>query len=391
MSTHTDLQPEPSLCVDCARHPSLKRVIEADSKIGLCALCGQTDAPVRNTNNAEPMIMLIRSLVRYYYDEYEYNPHWGGDSIFELLSEPRNPILGPAKTDNYIDDFEELLMWPPYPEYDKGVSIYAGFTADGIRGVLFAISKTTPKEIQKLQLRLLNENFFDVEPSIESLIAPALKEIEVALPADDIWFRARMGYQQRYRRSTLSWHDNVQYQPWMHRNIGAPPPLNAGFGRLNRAGVAMLYLASNKETAIAEIRPHPGHYVSIGAFKNREVVRLANFDPDIANFSANDERLHLYSIIQAFDRMMSTPVTPEEKSSYLLTQLVAEILLRRGFGGVTYRSSVANGNNICIFRPSIFEFIADHSEVRQIKAVQYDAPPVLTLIHPTEEDHPLPK
>jgi hypothetical protein len=79
---------------------------------------------------------------------------------------------------------------------------------------------------------------------------------------------------------------------------------------------------------------------------------------------------------------MSTPVTPDEKTPYLLTQLLSEVLLRKGFDGVRFRSSVSSGSNICIFRPSTFEFSDAHSQVMGVAKVTYDTPAVPSITVP---------
>ena len=378
--------PTPSLCVDCARHPSLKRVIHDDSVIGLCAFCERSDVEVRNPDQPEPMVMLMRSLIRFYWDEFSYNGHWGGDSVLDLFTDPDNPVVTRAVSDTHHDDFDHLLQHPTYPDVDKGVALYAGSDAEGGRGLNRAIARTTPASFRALQRRLLIENFFDVEPALEALIDPFLDDIVVELPEGDLWRRARRGQKAVFQRHDGGWETTVVRQPWRDHEIAAPSPLKAGVGRLNRGGVSMLYLASDTYTAIAEIRPHPGHYVSVGGFKSNARIRLADFNPDIALFSTSDERLDLYTTIQAFDRLMSLPVTPEEKTPYLLTQLLAEILLKRGFDGVQFRSSVSTGRNICIFRPDKFTFAEGYSEVRRVMSVVYDAPSVPSTDQPGPDD-----
>ncbi len=384
-----DAEPMVSLCVDCARHPSLKRVIEADSVTGLCAFCERLDATVRNPDRTEPMVMLLRSLIRFYWDEFSYNGHWGGDSVLDLFVAHDNPVVTPAVSNTYHDEFDDLLQQPPYPNVDEGVAIYAGFDADGDRMLNLAISRTDPGPFLELQRRLLTENFFEVEAALQALIDPFLDDIAIALPVDDLWYRARLGQKAVFQRYDGGWERTIVRQPWLGSEIAAPSPIKAGVGRLNRGGVSMLYLASDTYTAIAEIRPHPGHYVSVGGFKSLERIRLADFNPDIGLFSANDERLELYATIQAFDRLMSLPVTPEEKTPYLLTQLLAEVLLRRGFDGVRFRSSVSDGSNICVFYPAKFGFADGYSEIRRLKSVAYDAPSVASLVVPGPDDYPL--
>lgn len=376
-----------SLCLDCARHPSVKKIISDDCTKGRCALCARDGVDVRNPENREPLVMLLRALIRFHYDEYQYNPHWGGDSVMSLLSE-ENPIVLPPKSNLYVDDFDEWLNWPVYPEWDKGIAVYAGFN-DGDRMMNFAISRTRPAAFVELQHRLLTQNFHQVEPGLEEMIAPFLGDIEMQLLPGDIWYRARLGEAGTFRRFPLAgWEPQIIRIPWQGNEIGAPPPPKAGFGRLNRAGVSVMYLASEQYTAVAEIRPHPGHHVSIGGFRSREAIRLADFNPDISIFATSDARLSLYETIQAFDRLMSMPVTPDERTPYLLTQLLAEVLLRKGFDGVRYRSSVSDGSNICVFYPEKFEFVPDHSEVRRVETVAYSINRVPSELAPGDNDRP---
>jgi len=228
-----------SLCADCAVHPDLKLVVAADSAIGLCGICGRDSVPVRNPANLEPMVMLIRALVRFYWDEPEYNPHWGGDSVMSVLSEDGNPVLIPPASDDHLDAFYEMIEWPPYPDFDKGISVYAGSDGDGIRGFCHAISRTSPRAIGDLRQRLLAENFFEVEPDLEALVDPFLDEIAIALPKDDVWFLARLGVQGTYSR-IIGGDWEVVRQPYLARSISAPTPPIASAGRLNRQGVSVL-------------------------------------------------------------------------------------------------------------------------------------------------------
>ncbi|WP_057469013.1 RES family NAD+ phosphorylase [Rhizobium sp. Root1203] len=378
----------PSLCMDCARHPSVKKLVAQDCTKGRCALCARDDVDVRNPQNLEPLVMVIRALVRFHYDEQDYNPHWGGESVMSLFYDDANLIVEPPKSNLYVDDFDEWLNWPVYPDWDKGIAMFAGHD-HGDRGMNFAISRTTPPGFSELQARLLTENFFQVESGLEDYIARFINDIEAMLPQGEVWFRARVGETKTFHRFSIDSMETMRmHVPWLGKDIGAPPPPKAGFGRVNRAGVSVMYLASDPYTAVAEIRPHPGHTVSLGGFRSKEPIRLADFNPDIGLFSQSDQRLSLYAIIRAFDRLMSMPVTPDERTPYLLTQLLAEVLLRHGFDGVRFRSSVSQGSNICIFYPDKFEFVSDHSEVRQIKAVAYEIEPVHSALAKEPGDMP---
>lgn len=359
-----------SVCTDCARHPSLKKIIEADLATGICAFCCRTDAQVRNPENIEPMVMLMRSLIRFYWDEFSYNSHWGGDPVLSLFSDADNFVVEPFVANDYYDEFDHLLQDPPYPDWDKGVSIYAGFD-DGIRMLNSAICRSTPGAVRELRRRLDVSNFATVESELESLIKPFLADLKLILPKGETWFRARTGVEAHFLRSQ-GFDTEIVRQPYMGASIGASP--KPGNGRLNREGRPVLYLGSNPYTALAEIRPHPGHYVSIGGFEILQDLNVADFDPDISLFSMSDERLEMYEIIQAFDRWMSTPITPDDKVSYLITQLLAETLQAQGFHAVQFRSSVSDGVNLCVFDTTHAAFVDGHSSVRFVQSVHYEAP-----------------
>ena len=47
--------------------------------------------------------------------------------------------------------------------------------------------------------------------------------------------------------------------------------------RLSRSGISYVYVASDKETAIAEVRPHPGHFISVGDFILNKRLKFADF------------------------------------------------------------------------------------------------------------------
>ena len=373
-----------SVCGDCARHSSLKKIIKADLVTGICAFCCRTDAQVRNPENIEPMVMMMRALIRFYWDEFSYNSHWGGEEVLKLFDDADNPVVKPFAADDYYYDFDEILHHPPYPEWNKGVSIYAGHDANEMRMANSAISRSTASPVDDVRRRLNASNFATIENELGALIKPFLDDLKFVLPKGETWFRARTGVEASFLR--LEGGDGtIVRQPYMGTSIGASP--NPGNGRLNRQSRPVLYLGSNPYTALAEIRPHPGHYVSIGGFEILQDLTVADFDPDISLFSASDERLQMYWIIHTFDRWMSTPVTPDDKVSYLITQLLAEILQAEGFHAVRFRSSVSEGVNLCIFDTTHAAFVEGHSKVNFVQRVHYKESEHPSVTSPELDDY----
>ena len=90
-----------------------------------------------------------------------------------------------------------------------------------------------------------------------------------------------MGYKKKEYVivSNNIWKSNYHYEPFKDMDIDAPSPIKASTGKMNREGFPYLYLAANFKTAIAEIRPHPGHYLSIGCFLSLQDLKTAKFYP----------------------------------------------------------------------------------------------------------------
>ena len=71
---------------------------------------------------------------------------------------------------------------------------------------------------------------------------------------------------EEYYRARLG--DGDKTKPFPKEKMGAPPPEKTlTGGRANPPGIPFLYLANNRETAIAETRPWIGASVSLGRFE----------------------------------------------------------------------------------------------------------------------------
>ena len=141
---------------------------------------------------------------------------------------------------------------------------------------------------------------------------------------------------------------------------------------MNREGVSFLYLASNSDTAIAEVRPHPSQIVSLGIFENKSQIRIADFTSiDIYDFYNSDKALDEYLLLKSIENLFCLPVTPDQKHKYSITQFFSDILRHIDFEGVAYRSSISSGENLTIFDPECFEYVKDSGEAIKIEALTY--------------------
>lgn len=363
---------EVSLCLACAKHSEIRALVESDLSDGLCGVCSRNDGKVFNPAEFGRLRNLIRALIRLHFNEDAYNDHWGGTSVSDILLCKENPILETSTSSEYADEFIERVEVEGcvYPAYEEGICLYAGSDEEHGRLLQFSLAETPCRELVQIERRLERENFHRVEPAMEALFAQIMGELTIEIDKNDLWFRSRTGVKE----SSIHFGFNDMTRlaaPYTGSEIGALLPPNASAGRTNRHGVSVLYLATNIETAMAEIRPHPGHLISVGGFRATQKLRVASFDQPIAKFCASDQRLDLFAIIHQISLLLGTPVIPEQRHKYAATQLLGDLLIRHGFDGVAFGSSVGSGTNLCVFDPSLFKFDESQSCVRSVDRLEY--------------------
>jgi RES domain-containing protein len=388
-----------SICIECAKHPGLKNFVKKHGSIGYeCGICHRSDLIASAPAKHEAISSLVRALVRFHYDELSYNRHFGGEQEPDSMLCDENPIVEHAAAPGFPRDAGESegflmgLFDPPYPQYDKGIAVYAGYDKEGGQlPLLDAIGTSSSPLYKRIAERLAKENYFEVEHDFAKMLAKLEDGINAFLPANTILFRARIGIARRFMRYDGGWTSETIFQPYKGSEIGAPSPAKATPGRLNRAGVSFLYLSTDETTAAAEVRPHPGHRVSIASFCSLKKIRLADFGAiDVAGFSSSDAMLDIFHLGYTISREISLPITPEDRHKYSVTQLLADLIRRQGYDGIRFPSSVAPGSNICVFQPGLFSAEPASGKVVYVKGLQYEIDDVKSLIEPTDDDIELP-
>lgn len=135
-----------------------------------------------------------------------------------------------------------------------------------------------------------------------------------------------------------------------------PPSDRACEGRANPKGIPCLYLATHQQTAVAEVRPWIGSYVSIAQFVVKREARVINCTTDDHGsmfYSAEPEpEERERAVWRDIDKAFSRPVTStDDKADYSPTQVIAEWFRERGLDGIAYGSSLGPGHNVALFDP----------------------------------------
>lgn len=168
----------------------------------------------------------------------------------------------------------------------------------------------------------------------------------------------------RFYRAAVAHHDEVVEEiddvmpaPALPSRM-MPLPDRATEGRINPKGIPCLYVASHPETAIAEVRPWIGSFVSVAilaALREQRVIDCTNigsattlyfFDEPEPSPQKREE-----AVWNHIARAFREPVTRnDDRAEYAATQILAEVFRTHGFDGIAYRSAFGTDRyNVALF------------------------------------------
>ena len=127
-------------------------------------------------------------------------------------------------------------------------------------------------------------------------------------------------------------------------------------GRANPKGIPVLYLCSNKEAAMSEVRPWLGSMISLAQFETTKPLKVVDCT------RSSEQRTLIYfdepsddeidsAVWSEIDRAFTKPVTRSDDSSeYVATQILTELFQDAGFDGIAFRSAFGERSiNLALF------------------------------------------
>jgi RES domain len=313
-------------CAECFGDRGLRKsLIPARSAgIGNCSYCGGVDVQIVDpTALAEYFELVIGA--------YVSAP---GKTLVQLLREDWGLFEKPSMDDARATALLHDVLEEP----------------DRLRQTFSPISVTANRlsDWEKLRDELMYKNRFfpDANMDLDRLgnLLDALKIEPDEAPS--IWYRARI---------------QTEDMPFPIAKMGAPPSRTATHGRANPAGIPYLYLGSQPDTAIAEIRPHTGELVCVADFATPPDLRLVDLRHPrrvVSPFVLADatDVAQMRSDLPFLERLgdeLMRPVLPQAAAiDYTPSQYLCEFIKKRKYDGVLYRSSVSGGINLALFAPS---------------------------------------
>ena len=189
---------------------------------------------------------------------------------------------------------------------------------------------------------------------LEDVRRTATKRLEV-IPAKTVLFRAQLGIREGLRVEDDAVFDPIPYRP----DRMMPDPKRVQSGRANLPRAAVVYAASNKETAVAEVRPWLGMEVSVATLATTRDLRAVNLtstsqaltlDERLGRIAVTPEKTET-AVWAAIGQAFSRPVARgDEATGYRPTQVLAQMLRDEGADALVYTSAlVKEGFNVAIF------------------------------------------
>lgn len=194
-------------------------------------------------------------------------------------------------------------------------------------------------------------------------VRATLNDRDVTLPKGTTLFRAQLGIDHADakdgRGNLVEGVEPVAYGSERMK----PSKSHVLEGRVNRAGIAVLYLSCSELTAISEVRPWIGSGVSVAQFKTLRPQTVVNLTP--GHGKSSEEKILLESPIDEpissrdkelavwtdIDSAFSRPMSRSDGSpDYVPTQILAELFKSMNYDGLIYRSNFGKGgHNVVLF------------------------------------------
>lgn len=313
-------------CANCFGDQGLTPIIESKShEVGACHYCATIAVPLVEPGQLYDVFSAVINV---------YEESADGLDIVELLRVDWALFEHPAMDLFRARDLLAAIL-------DDGAFVRKRF----VPAPRFKSDRLLRWETLRAELMHTNRFFPDTELDVDRL-----GELLELLRADQVppeWYRARI---------------QAGDEPFNLDQMGAPPNRIASHGRANPPGIPYLYVGSEPETAVSEIRPHTGEMATVARFTvDPAALRLVDLRSPrrrVSPFALGDEDKigSLRSDITFLERLgeeLTRPVVPQGAAiEYVPSQYLCEFIKKAGWDGVVYRSSVSNGMNLALFNPA---------------------------------------
>ena len=232
---------------------------------------------------------------------------------------------------------------------------------------------------KKREIRYFNDT--ESQELFDTLLTTAKERIE-SIPKGQQYWRAQLHCDYEPVCDLDGRVIDYNVVPYSSKRM-KPEPEKASEGRINPKGIPCLYLATDEKTAVSEVRPWVGSYVTVAKFETLEelnVIDCSRGEINPMNVTVADlDKLWklkqptpeeaIKCIWRWIDKDFSEPVEHNDKiANYVHTQIIADFFKTNGFNGIKYKSIFNNGKNLALYNINSAKQI-DNGKVFQVTKV----------------------
>ena len=248
---------------------------------------------------------------------------------------------------------------------------------------------------KKKEIRYFNDT--ESQELFDTLLTTAKDRIE-SIPKGQRYWRAQLGYKDD------PLYDNGQIVDYnaIPLSVERMKPLadKACEGRINPKGIPCLYLATDEKTAVSEVRPGVGSYVTVAEFETLKDLKVIDCSRGINPMNVTVPDFDkLFKLKQPtpeeaiktnwrwVDKEFSEPVERKDNTAdYVPTQIIAELFKTNGFDGIKYKSIFSNGKNLALFDINSAKQI-DNGKVIRVTKIDVDFKQIWPIQFKRREKH----
>lgn len=188
----------------------------------------------------------------------------------------------------------------------------------------------------------------------------------------DLFYRARISEQTGYPINEMS----------------APPAGKSSEGRANARGITCLYVASDVDTTLHEVRAGVFDFVSVGTFRLKQDITVVDLraiteiSPFVDGLEYLDHAINKQYLEKLNSEMSKSLRRSDSTLDYVPTQYIVDFIKSiehngaQEYDGIEYNSTTnPGGYNLAIFNPDLFECVS--VSVYDIEKLQYTSKKVL--------------
>lgn len=360
----------------------LEKEQEKQEKQEKCLFCQNVGV---DFNENDVLLKSVVKGVRYNFPAYKYysGKLWNSyfpTSIKPNIFEDENPIFPkmPAEeAEQFYDllnkktDINELrrfdIMYDKnaknnFEDYVLNTLLYEEHYKYPLKRSASVLIKELGDDLNKLNYYEIHDKYLGVFKSIKDM-----------LPRTSLYnkkfYRSREGYNNK--EITVDDYDTEIRVPYIGAEIMQPSPIKANGGRFNRQGCSFLYIANNKKTAMAELKPDVGIICSVAKIQCIDKRKFLDLRRNTVSKLDKDTNIVVINIVESLSVLFSKSIINKEKFKYLITQFISDLFRELKFAGIIYDSAQTRGYNVTAFYPSCFKFVENSEELNLIKSVSY--------------------